>query len=153
MRHLIRRSRGLLVALAALALTATVVFAARPATAPPPAAADGLNRAAAEAGKALPATGAQNAAPAAGASGAPESEAPESAAPENQAPNTGTPDTAPPAGTHGALVSAAAQASTPPGYDNHGAYVSFVAKQNHGATTAAAAKAAAAARANARPSH
>jgi len=148
MRHLIRRSRGLLVALAALALTATVAFAARPATAPPPAAADGLSRAAAEAGKALPATGAQNAAPAASASGAPESQAPES-----QAPNTGAPDAAPPAGTHGALVSAAAQASTPPGYDNHGAYVSFVAKQNHGATTAAAAKAAATARANARPSH
>lgn len=141
MRHMIRRSRGVLVALAALALTATAAFAARPATAPPAAATDGLTRAAAAAGHAVPVTDAQNAAPEAEVSDAPESEAPESDAPENHAPNTGTLDTAPPAGTHGAIVSAAAQAATPTGYANHGAYVSSIAQQNHGATTAAAAKA------------
>jgi hypothetical protein len=136
MRQLIRRSRGLLVALAALALTATAAFAARPATAPPAAAAGGLTQAAAAAGKTVPATGAQNAAPE-----APASDAPESQAPDSQAPATGTSDTTPPAGTHGALVSAAAQTATPAGFDNHGAYVSSIARQNHGATTAAAAKA------------
>jgi hypothetical protein len=136
MRHLIRRSRGLLVAIAALALTATAAFAARPATAPPAAATDGLTQAATAAGKVVPVTGAQNSAPEAAASDAPESEAPES-----QAPNTATTDTAPQAGTHGAIVSAAAQATTPTGFANHGAYVSSIARQNHGATTAAAAKA------------
>ena len=139
MRHMIRRSRGLLVAIAALALTATAAFAARPATAPPAAAADGLSRAAEAAGKTVPVSPTENAAPQAGTSQSLVVEAPTSSAPDANA------DTAPPADTHGALVSAAAQAATPTGFDNHGAYVSQVAQQNHGQTTAAAAKAAAAA--------
>ena len=68
MRHMIRRSRGLLVAIAALALTATAAFAARPATAPPAAAADGLSRAAEAAGKTVPVSATENAAAQAGTS-------------------------------------------------------------------------------------
>jgi hypothetical protein len=147
MRSMLRRSRGLVVAIAALALTATAAFAARPATAPPAAAADGLSKAAAVSGQTVPVSGADNA-PQAEASSAPESEAPETEAP------TTTTDAAPPADTHGALVSAAAQAATPDGIANHGAYVSSIAKANHGQTTAAAATAAAAAAKEAhKPAH
>jgi hypothetical protein len=134
MRHVIRRSRGLLVAIAALALTATAAFAARPATAPPAAAADGLSRAAEAAGKTVPVSPTENAAAQAGTSQSLVVEAPASSAPDANA------DTAPPADPHRALVSAAAQTATPTGFDNHGAYVSQVALQNHGQTTAAAAK-------------
>ena len=137
MRNLIRRSRGLVVALVVLGLTATVALAARPATAPPAAATDGLNRAAEAAGKTVPATGAQSRPEQAPATDAPATEAPEADAPEADAP----------ADSHGATVSAAAQAETPEGFDNHGAYVSPVAKANHGHETAAAAKA------KAKPSH
>jgi hypothetical protein len=72
-----------------------------------------------------------------------ETEAPETEAPETDTPkpaDTATPDagtTAPTAPTthpdnHGKLVSEAAQATTPPGFDNHGAWVRSVAKNNHG---------------------
>jgi hypothetical protein len=40
---------------------------------------------------------------------------------------------------HGKTVSEAAQATTPAGFDNHGAWVSSVAKQNHGHDTSSAA--------------
>jgi hypothetical protein len=43
---------------------------------------------------------------------------------------------------HGAVVCGAAQAETPDGYANHGAYVSEIAKDNHGHETSEAAKAA-----------
>jgi len=36
------------------------------------------------------------------------------------------------AGTHGAMVAAAAGMATPDGFANHGAFVSCVARQNHG---------------------
>lgn len=48
----------------------------------------------------------------------------------NDEPSNPTPDNAgsPPSDTHGATVSAAAQSPTPDGFDNHGAYVSSIAK-------------------------
>jgi hypothetical protein len=56
------------------------------------------------------------------------SEAPESEAPESQAPDAGTDaQSAAPSDNHGALVSVAAQMSTPPDFANHGAFVSCVA--------------------------
>jgi hypothetical protein len=42
---------------------------------------------------------------------------------------------------HGAVVCGAAQAETPDGYANHGAYVSEVARDNHGAEKSGEAKA------------
>jgi hypothetical protein len=78
---------------------------------------------------------------------APESEAPESEAPESDAPETQAPETAPDTGgqasvhpdNHGKAVSEAAQATTPAGFANHGAWVSSVARQNHGHDTSGAA--------------
>jgi hypothetical protein len=46
---------------------------------------------------------------------------------------------------HGKLVSEAAHAVTPAGFDNHGAYVRTVAQQNHGADASAKGKATSAA--------
>ena len=116
MRPLTSRFRSLLIAIAILALSATVALAGRPAPAgPPPGTSD----------------------PAAGASHAPdadESEAPESEAPESPDPSDG--DAGPSASghpdNHGKLVSEAAQGATPAGFANHGAYVRTVARANHG---------------------
>jgi hypothetical protein len=138
MRQLFSRLRGLAVALAVLALTATAAFAARPASTPPAAAADGLARAAAAAGKVVPATGSDHASQ--GSADTTETEAADTDT-EKAATTAPTVAGAPAAGTHGAVVSAAAQAATPAGFDNHGAYVSSIARQNHGQTTAASAKA------------
>ena len=106
MRHL----RGLAIALAVLALSAGVALA----------------------GQALPnlatgspdrANGNEQGQEQAEASQAPEVEASEAPDPSE------APDTAAPAqGTHGALVSQAAQGDTPAGWANHGAYVSAVAR-------------------------
>ena len=78
---------------------------------------------------------------------APETEAPETDAPETEAPETdgsgGAPDAAPAThpDNHGALVSAAAQAATPPGnFANHGAYVRSVATANAGHQASGAAR-------------
>jgi len=58
----------------------------------------------------------------------------------NQPDQTNTPEASgPPSDTHGATVSAAAQSPTPSGFDNHGAYVSSIAK-GWGQTTADAHK-------------
>lgn len=53
------------------------------------------------------------------------------------------PDTAevPTDATHGSVVCGVAQAATPDGYANHGAYVSETARDNHGAGASQAAKA------------
>ena len=56
-------------------------------------------------------------------SDAPDSEAPESEAPESEAPD----ESGAPTDTHGALVSTAANMTTPDGFANHGAFVSCVA--------------------------
>jgi hypothetical protein len=140
-----RHLRGLLVALATLALSAGVVLAARPASveAPPAAAADGLTVASQASGTTVPVRADEAAAPA-----AEENEGVDEAAPEVQE----QADTAEPAVTagerpqnHGWFVSEAAKAPAP-ATGNHGQAVSLVARSDAGkpeaATAAAAAKAA-----------
>lgn len=107
-----RRIRGLLIALAVLAISAGAVLAGR---ALPQAAADGLARAAEASGKTVPV----RPAPALTAEDPEEEEA----APESEeAEDAEDPD------NHGAAVSEAAQGETPDGWRNHGAYVSAVAR-------------------------
>jgi hypothetical protein len=130
-RRLQRHARGLLVALAALALTAGVVMAARtvPPEDPAGAAADGLNRASEVSGKTLPA---------APAPGPQADEGTEEAAPELTEETDEAEEAAPEAEdgdrpeNHGWFVSEAAKAETPAGFDNHGQYVSSVAKGDAG---------------------
>jgi hypothetical protein len=130
--RLTRHARGLLAAIAVLALTAGAAFAARSAAAPPmpSAASSGLERASDSSGKTVPVT-----APAAGADEeedvdadqvepAEDVQAPEEAAGEH-------PD------NHGAVVSEAAKGPTPETFDNHGQYVRSVATDNHGQEVAA----------------
>jgi hypothetical protein len=124
--RLTRHARGLLVALAALALTAGAAVAARPTSAPsmPDAASTGLERASEVSGKTVPVG-----APAAGAdededTGADQEEPAENEPAEDAAGEH--PD------NHGAAVSAAAQGATPEAFDNHGQYVRSVATVNHG---------------------
>jgi hypothetical protein len=120
---LIRRFRGLGVAVVVLAMSAGVVFAAAPHGQP---ASDRVPNAE------TPTSGTDE----------DESEAPETEAPETEAPETEAPDTEDPSedadtdkaetdstsgDNHGALVSAAAQMPTPDGFRNHGAFVSCVA--------------------------
>jgi hypothetical protein len=110
----VRRISGLLIALVTLALSAGAVLADH---SMPSAATKGLGIAASASGKLVPV--------------------------RTGAPTVGTneQDTDANAGTHpdnhGKTVSEAAQATTPAGFDNHGAYVSSIAKQNAGQTTAA----------------
>jgi len=120
---LIRRFRGLGVAVVVLAMSAGVVFAAAPHGQP---ASDRVPNAE------TPTSDNQD---------EDESEAPETEAPETEAPETEAPDTEEPSedadtdsadaqstgDNHGALVSAAAQMPTPDGFRNHGAFVSCVA--------------------------
>ena len=116
MSQLIRRFRGLFVALVVLALSAGVSFAWG---GPPDAAAKGLGIAGDASGQTLPARAAEE--PTAGADEETEEEAPETEAPEDEATDT-----------HGDLVSEAATMDTPAGFDNHGQFVSCVARMNHG---------------------
>jgi hypothetical protein len=143
MTRLLRASRGMLVAVAVLALTAGIALAGRAIPAShqmPDAAASGLQRASEAAGKTVPV-----AAPESGTDGnenADETEPPETEAPETEPPES--PDAGQPGGptaehpaNHGADVSKAAQAETPAGFDNHGQYVRSIAMANHGPTVAA----------------
>jgi hypothetical protein len=131
MERLHRHLRSLFVAVATLALSAGVVLAGGGLTMPD-AAKDGLERAAEAAGKTVPVV-ARPEAPA-----VPEQPVQEPAEePEEPAEEADKPCTVLPAGeeyeTHGARVCAAAQAEVPDGYANRGAYVSEVARDNHGA--------------------
>ena len=109
-----RRIRSLLIALVALALSAGAVLADR---SMPSAASKGLGIAATTSGKLVPV---RTDAPTVGTNE------------QGNDANAGThPD------NHGKTVSEAAHATTPTGFDNHGAYVSSIAKQNAGQTTAA----------------
>ena len=137
-----RHLRGLLVALATLALSAGVVLAARPASVEAPAAAagDGLDRASEAAGKIVPVQPEAPAVPEAD-----EDEDEEVADPtvgEGERPQN-----------HGWFVSQAATGATPASADNHGAYVSEIARGDDGkpeAATVAAERGAAADAAKAR---
>jgi hypothetical protein len=101
-----KRLRPTLIALAILALSATAVFAAGPAR---PAFAPGSHQP--EASESAEATETAEATQASEAS-----EAPEASHPVN----------------HGCVVSLAAHTATPSGFKNHGAWVSSIAKNNHG---------------------
>jgi hypothetical protein len=125
------RAKSILAALAAVALSATAVFAAA-GTGPADAAKDGLAGAADASGRSVPVR----------------AESPDTATehqanktPEaNESPDLATTkaaDTAHP-DNHGALVSVAAQKATPAGYANHGAYVRSIAMENHGHGAASA---------------
>jgi len=124
MTDLVRRFRGLAVALVVLAVSAGAVFAATPRL-PSNAAAP----AGAHAPAALPAQADENAALPA--------QADENADEDVQADeDTDTEDGSATEGTHGALVSEAAQMDTPAGFENHGAFVSCVARMDQSATSA-----------------
>jgi hypothetical protein len=144
------RFRALVVALAALALTAGAALAGHSALSMPTAAAGGLDRAADATGKIVPV-----AHPDSGAAATDEDadedadddadkvepaevEPAEEEPAEQPAGDTGTaahPD------NHGKIVSEAAKAPTPAGFDNHGQYVRTIASDNRGhADTAKTAK-------------
>ena len=122
MTSLKRRLRSLLIALAVLALSAGVALAGR-AIHPTQAPATG------------PTVGQGDQGDQGEAADGDEAEAPETEAPEADTATGEHPD------NHGKLVSEAAGAETPAGFDNHGAYVRTVAQANHGHDAAAAAAA------------
>jgi hypothetical protein len=143
-----RHLRGLLVALATLALSAGVVLAARPTSveAPAAAASDGLTIASQASGKTVPVRADQAAAPAVAED---EDEDVDEDAPEvGEQAETDQPSVT--AGerpqNHGWFVSQAAMGATPATAESHGAFVSEIARSDVGkpeaATAAAAAKAA-----------
>ena len=117
-----RRLRSLLIALAVLALSATAALAGKTILSTP------HHQVASQQEE--------------GDQQAEESEAPETGeAPESPDPSeTDTTDASAATDTssgvhpdnHGKLVSEAAQGTTPDGFDNHGAYVRTIAKDNHG---------------------
>ncbi len=120
MSALLRRFRGLAIALAVLAISAGAVFATAPSMAPTsaPTRRAAHRRAHGHAERHRPTR------PPTGEDEEPEAtETPE--APE--AAETPDADASPAADTHGALVSAAAQMETPEGFANHGAFVRCVA--------------------------
>lgn len=132
MTHLSRRARGLLIALAILALSAGAAAAARPTFSTPDAAAGGLERATEASRIGVPVAGAPSAdepvleeAP---------SEEP-SEAPVEAPADEGTTDAVEHPDNHGAAVMEAAQAETPGEFDNHGEYVKSIATDNHGHDT------------------
>ena len=137
MHRLTRHLRGLLVALATLALSAGVVIAARPTSvdAPPAAAADGLSTATEASGKSVPVRAEGPAAP-----DVDQEQDADQAAPEVDA----EADAAPAAAgerpqNHGWFVSEAAKGATPESADNHGQYVSEIARSDAGKPEAATA--------------
>jgi hypothetical protein len=135
MERLHRHLRPLVVAVATLALSAGVVLAGG-GLSMPDAAADGLAKASAAAGKTVP-VAAQPEAPA-----VPEQPEQEPAEEPEQEPAEPAEEADAPCAmlldvedyeTHGAKVCAAAQADVPEDYANRGAYVREVAQDNHGA--------------------
>ena len=126
MNDLIRRFRGMGVALVVLAMSAGVVFAGAPHFAPVASNEPLVEAPSVEAGE----------------SEAPESEAPESEEPSETASDEPSDDASDQAkadvvesasgDTHGALVSTAAHMPTPDGFPNHGAFVSCVAHMDKG---------------------
>jgi hypothetical protein len=146
--RLTRHLRGLLVALAALAISAGVVLAARPASVEAPAAAagDGLDRASEAAGKVLPVRPEAPAVPEADEDEDVDESAPDADEEDEDAGATAGTGERPQ--NHGWFVSQAAKGATPASAETHGAYVSEIARGDDGkpdAATAAREKGAAAA--------
>jgi hypothetical protein len=142
--RLTRHLRGLLVALATLALSAGVVLAARPTSveAPPAAAADGLSIASGAAGKTVPVVPEQVTLPAA------DEVADEDAPEADETEDAESDATGERPQNHGWFVSQAAQGATPESAASHGQFVSEIARGDAGkpeAATAAGEKGAAAA--------
>jgi hypothetical protein len=132
----VSRLRALLVAFAALALTAGVALAGRSALSMPSASSSGLERAADAAGKIVPVAG-----PAENADEQTDEDADADVDSEEPAAQKPAGDQPADAGSHpdnhGAVVSEAAKAPTPAGFDNHGQYVKTIATDNAGQTVAA----------------
>ena len=138
MHRITRHLRGLLVALATLALSAGVVLAARPASVEAPAAAagDGLDRASEAAGKIVPVQPEAPAVPEADEDEDLDESVPDADEDEDADPTVGDGERPQ---NHGWFVSEAAKAPTPAGFDNHGAYVSEIAQGDDGKPEAATA--------------
>ena len=122
MRNLKRHLRGLLVAIAALSISASAVFAATVHTQSGPA-----NAAA---------TGLKNAAEAASRTSRPAKPVVDADDAEVETAKVGSELVSHPL-NHGWFVSQAAKAVTPAGFDNHGAYVSSIARSGQGKPTTA----------------
>ena len=134
MPALARHLRALVIAIAVLALSATVVLGARGLPALTAALTGSGTTADANAGDAQ---GEDGDAPDEDAAedGDADADAPEAAeedVPEEDAPEADAPEADGDADNHGAMVSQAAGMETPDGFANHGAFVSCVARQNHG---------------------
>lgn len=140
--------RGLLVALATLALSAGVVLAARPASVEAPAAAagEGLTRTSEAAGKIVPVRPEAPAVPGADEDEDVDEDVPDGDDEEEDADPSTSEGERPQ--NHGWFVSQAATGATPASADNHGAYVSEIARGDDGkpeSATAASERGAAAA--------
>lgn len=129
----VSRLRTLIVAFAALVLTAGVALAGHSALSMPSASSNGLERAAEAAGKTVPVAGpAENADEQTDEDAATEQQPADEQPAEVQPADAGVhPD------NHGAVVSEAAKAPTPAGFDNHGQYVKTIATDNAGQAVAA----------------
>ena len=127
MTRLTRYARGLLVAIAALALTGGAVLAAHSL---PSAGTTGTQHASTMSGQTVPvgqAAGAHDANDKPDADETPEvGETADKDANDSNAANADRPQ------NHGWFVSQAANADTPTGFDNHGAYVSSIAQGSQG---------------------
>jgi len=140
---LIRHARGPLVSIAVLGISATAVFAAGSL---PLQSGPGLATASAAAGKTVPVRVGHQVAAASASASPTASPSPTPTASPTPTPSPSPSPSASPAVTsavtsaspalegdnHGSLVSIAAQMPTPSGFPNHGAFVSCVAKLNHG---------------------
>lgn len=131
MHRITRHLRGLLVALATLALSAGVVLAARPTSVEAPAAAagDGLDRASEAAGKIVPVQPQPPAVPEADEDEGVDESVPDADEDEDADASAGNGERPQ---NHGWFVSQAATGATPASADNHGAYVSEIARGDDG---------------------
>jgi hypothetical protein len=139
----------MLVALAALALTAGVALAARPASVEAPAApaTDGLTQAAERAGKTVPDRAEEPALPDVDKGGDSDEDEDAPEVDEDATAAEAAKVTGERAQNHGWFVSQAAKGPTPATFDSHGRYVSEIAHSDQGKPAAAAAREAQAAKA------
>ena len=140
MHDILRRLRGVLIAIVALTLSASLTFGAQPASS-----AAGLGKAASHSGKTVPNAGAGDET----AGGDEDTEPAEDETADDTSDGADNCATDPTgltaeelaAMSHGSIVCWAAHQDTPEGYDNHGAWVSHWAQMGTGADAAAAGKA------------